>query len=33
MIQGCALSYEVNKDGRMKHKEVILMDTTEDNEP
>lgn len=33
MIQGCALSYEVDKEGRAKNKNVILMDTTEDSEP
>lgn len=33
MIQGCALSYEVDAEGRAKTKETILLDTSEDIEP
>lgn len=33
MIQGCALQYEVDAEGRAKHKETILLGTSEDNEP
>ena len=33
MIQGCALEYEVDAEGRAKKKEVILLDEPEDQEP
>lgn len=33
MIQNCALSYTVDAEGRAKHKQVIMLDTTQDIEP
>ena len=33
MIQNCALSYTVDAEGRAKHKQAIMLDTTQDIEP